>query len=142
MSVFITVASDLLVRQSQRVYGSKKFAFKDFIAVCHGVQLTMAALLSRVIEDGVTMQASALRTQTESSLRSNNPFERYTQAVADARANTQGKQSASKVLNEGMLLEVLGPKANLSAPTFQREHTPFPDLVILSRKGAGIGGKG
>lgn len=55
-------------------------------------------------------QASALRTHTESTLRGNSPSERYSQAIANARANTSGKQSASKVLNEGMLLEALGPK--------------------------------
>jgi len=36
--------------------------------------------------------------------------ERYTQAVQDAKANANGQHSASKVLNEGMLLEALGPK--------------------------------
>jgi len=56
------------------------------------------------------LQASALRTHRESNLRGNNPVERYTQAVQDAKANANGQHSASKVLNEGMLLEALGPK--------------------------------
>ena len=78
------------------------------------------------------MQASALRTHTESKLRGNTPSERYSQAVASARANTSGKQSASKVLNEGMLLEALGPKAS------NLLHLPLPStLPLLDRPSAG-----
>ena len=58
----------------------------------------------------MTLQASALRTHRESNLRGNNRVERYTQAVQDAKSNAGGQNSATKVLNEGMLLEALGPK--------------------------------
>ena len=58
----------------------------------------------------LVLQASALRTHRESNLRGNNRVERYTQAVQDAKSNAGGQNSATKVLNEGMLLEALGPK--------------------------------
>ena len=62
---------------------------------------------------GGAWQARALMTQTECNLRGNNPAERYAQALQDARSNASGQQSAAKVMNEGMLLEALGPKVAL-----------------------------
>ena len=50
-------------------------------------------------------------THTEGQLRGNNPADRYTQAVQDARNNANGKR-ASSVMNEGMLLEALGSKVS------------------------------
>ena len=72
------------------------------------------------------LQASALRTHTESTLRGNTPSEKYREAVANARANASGQQSASRVLNEGMLLEALGPKAGFRC--INAAHLPLREM--------------
>lgn len=65
---------------------------------------------------GFVAQARALITHTESGLKGYSPADRYLQAVQDACRNTNGEKNAAAVMNEGILLEALGPKARPIGP--------------------------